>query len=355
MYNTLKYLVKIVILLIIHIFLFCTKNSTNPNDEIVKPEIVYISEFEVPVAGNGYTIYRALTIIDANGDNRRNIFTVNRGNLLYPNYSMICKKIVFVMYSDTSEQSALYLIGVNGNNLLQISEKLSNYFTTAFISPQFLSDGIHIVYTRRVDWDKYEIRKINSETGNDILIADGNFGATIPEITMNDELIISLEDGILYKMSRDGSTLDKITSGNVNASEFYLNKQTNEMVFRCYHPDTHSTNIAKISIDGSGFVDYNFSGQFPRISLDGSRIIYHAMGEAEPSIWIANSDGNNAHVLTSNFTWDSYCQFFPDGNRILFVREVNDYYAIFSCNINGNNIQQLSKIDFMHCWPVFIP
>lgn len=354
MFSKPKYLFKFGMLLLVYIFLFCSKNSTEPNDEIVKPEILYISQYEVPIAENGYQINRALTIIDANGNNRRNIYTVNRGNLIYTNYSAVTKKIVFTMFSDTTGKSALYLIDVYGKNLLQISDELSNEFSTAFISPQFLSDGIHIIYIRRIDWDKYEIRKINSETREDVLIFDGDFGGVPPFITMNDELFFSFEESI-YKISSNGGTIEKIPTRCEKSSVYYLNQQTNELLISCYHSDKGSYKIAKILIDGSGFIEYDFRGQSPRLSSDGGKIIYLAMGTNDPSIWITNSDGSDSHVLTSHFTWDQYCQFFPDDNRILFVREVNDYYAIYSCDIDGNRIKRLSKTDFFQSWPIFIP
>lgn len=112
-------------------------------------------------------------------------------------------------------------------------------------------------------------------------------------------------------------------------------------------------NIAKINLDGTGFVKYNFSRQYPKISPDGNHIIFLAMGNSSPSIWMANADGSNPHIVTSYYTWDDFVQFYPSGEKLLFV-EVRER-AIFSCDLNGNNIQQLSEFDYYQGRPVFKP
>jgi Tol biopolymer transport system component len=112
--------------------------------------------------------------------------------------------------------------------------------------------------------------------------------------------------------------------------------------------------LAKINLDGSGFIKYSFGGQSPRLSPDGRYVIFYAMGKEDPSTWIATSDGSVRRVLTSNFTWDNYTQFFPDGSKILFVRETIRDYAIFSCDLNGGQLVQLSGYDYYDGSPVLI-
>ena len=68
------------------------------------------------------------------------------------------------------------------------------------------------------------------------------------------------------------------------------------------------------------------------------------MGEDHPSIWISNSDGSNSRIVTSYYTWDDFVQFYPCGQKILFVRQKTDR-ALFSCDINGNDLEQLTLFD----------
>jgi len=75
--------------------------------------------------------------------------------------------------------------------------------------------------------------------------------------------------------------------------------------------------IVKIKLDGSNFIKYDFGGQYPKISNDGAHILFLAMGNDKPSIWISNSDGSNTYIVTSNYTWDYFVQFFPSSEKIL--------------------------------------
>jgi Tol biopolymer transport system component len=254
--------------------------------------------------------------------------------------------IIFVMDLDTANSgSAMYKIDADGNNFEQISYSYLNEYHNSFQNPQLLSDDKNIIYFRRIELNEWEIRIFNIETKEDRLIVHGDFNGVYPQINQDGEWIIYWEDGDLFRIHVMIGEIVKITSGNAFGEQFHLNKNTNEIVYRSFNLQNPDMNIAKINLDGTNYLKYAFGGQHPRLSNDGDMIVFNAIGNDEPSIWIADSDGDNLRILTSHYTWDQYAQFFPSDERILFVRSLADI-AIFSCDINGEDMKQLSPFDY---------
>lgn len=87
----------------------------------------------------------------------------------------------------------------------------------------------------------------------------------------------------------------------------------------------------------------------PQYSPDGTKII---LMTAQPPVWqvvIANADGSDRHLLTSQ----SYLEFThpnnvapvwsPDGKQILFLSDRNGKWEFFTMNADGTNVQQVLK------------
>jgi len=321
------------------LFIECADELVDHTEDIEKTEILYIAETFDPVHK------RTLTITDLGGIKKDSIFSVVSGSLAFPTFSPDGMKILFSLQNDTIPL-ALYTIDISGNNLAKVSDSHIDYTYNPYSYSQFLSDGITIIYITRANVDEYQIRKLNTKTNVDELVLSGEFYNIKPEITEDNEWIIFWENFNLYKFGINSGEKIQITNNNVFSERFHLNKKTNELVFRSYDENNPwEMNIAKINLDGSDFIKYNFEGQFPVLSNNGDYIIYNALGNDSTSIWIANSDGTNSRVLISHYTWDSYFQFSPDDDLIVFVRVENDY-AIYSCDINGQNLKRITPFDY---------
>ncbi len=289
-------------------FLSCAKNATsNMAGNIAKPEIMYISYSDSPVRK------QTLTLIDAAGDNRREIFTTDRSVLWDPVFTNDGKSIIFVMHVNFPDTgAAIYKIDVDGENLLRISENQNDDIQTPYRNPQPLPDGKNIVYFKRIGSRDYEIRMLNIPTQEDKLLVSGFFSGVYPEITGDGEWIIFWEDGDLYKYRITGGDKHKLTNGNAFAERFNLNKRTNDIVYRSFNPHgPGEMKIAKINLNGSNYIKYDFSGQFPKLSHDGSRLLFVAVADDKPGIWMANIDGSNVKLVLSHYTWDELVQFIP--------------------------------------------
>jgi TolB protein len=116
-----------------------------------------------------------------------------------------------------------------------------------------------------------------------------------------------------------------------------------------------------IAPDGSSLTELplgvgNFNGD-PAYSPDGKQISFDQdVGKRADGlvhgIFIANSDGTNAHRLTTSFAthegFDTESQWSPDGSTIAFTRVKNERKAaIFTIRVDGTGLTQLTpyKLD----------
>jgi len=349
----LTYLFKTVMFTIIFVtFYSCSKNPTNINksDKIVEPQIVYVKEVYSPIHKE------VLTLVDANGNNMNDLYSVSEGHIWDPIFSNDGDSVLFVMHLDTVDLgTAIYRIDIDGENLIRLSPGYSYENYNPCKKPQILYDGVRIIYLRRADLNDYEIRMLNIENMDDILLISGDFNNLYPEITNDGEWMVYYEKSNLYKYHIASGDTNRITDGNVFSEQFHLNKETEDIVYRSYNPQNPGEfRIAKINLDGSNAIIYNFDGQDPRISADGT-LLFTAMGNGNPSTWISNADGSDVRILYSYHTWDEFIQFYPSGDKVLFIRYLTDR-ALFSCDLNGQNLKQMTPYEeILNSQPNFKP
>lgn len=87
----------------------------------------------------------------------------------------------------------------------------------------------------------------------------------------------------------------------------------------------------------------------PQYSPDGSKIVYVVQQSPTWQIAIANADGSDQHLLTSNDAlWLTHPDnvapvWSPDGSKILFLSNRNGKWEFFTMNADGSNVQQVLK------------
>jgi Tol biopolymer transport system component len=127
--------------------------------------------------------------------------------------------------------------------------------------------------------------------------------------------------------------------------------------------DIYTMNIDATSLKRLTF-DTSFDGT-PAWSPDGKSITFASERDNDPEIYIMNADGSDQKRLTNAKGDDSHPKFSPDGKRIIFcsARSTPDltvdwshqWIEIFSMNINGNDIHQISHFKTVSTFPSYSP
>lgn len=81
--------------------------------------------------------------------------------------------------------------------------------------------------------------------------------------------------------------------------------------------------------------------RFPSISPDGEQVIFSWRGD----LWKASVQGGEAIRLTTHPADDLQSAWSPDGSRIAFNSDRNGYLNLYTMNVDGTNVRQVSDID----------
>lgn len=138
-----------------------------------------------------------------------------------------------------------------------------------------------------------------------------------------------------------------------------------------------SLNVSEISwtpqgkflgVDHFGIVQFNIDGggmnrilslppgtvyqAYPRMSPDGSRIVFQWTSGTGSQIYAVNSDGTSLQQLTNATGSKSYPVWSPDGTRIAFTR-FDGPVSVFTMNADGSDLARVSPgpgQDFIGDW-----
>ena len=102
--------------------------------------------------------------------------------------------------------------------------------------------------------------------------------------------------------------------------------------------------VAMIRPDGSGFRQLTSGANnnaFPSPSPDGKQFVYRTMGEEGQGLRIQNVEGGPATTLTAGY--DTFPVWSPRGDLIVFVRQDQGDFEIFSIRSDGNDLRRLTS------------
>ncbi|MDI6791645.1 MAG: DUF5050 domain-containing protein, partial [bacterium] len=165
-------------------------------------------------------------------------------------------------------------------------------------------------------------------------------------------------DGNIYMMSPDGSNLTPLTSGPAVSSRDQMPYLSSD------HRVVYSSKLIGgyqiwiMNDDGSDTTKLtSFSGgEYPMLSPDGTKIVFHHQGAGNYDIWMMDDDGTNLIQLTNNPADDKNPCFSVDGSKIIFSSKRDGNYEIYIMNIDGSNqINLTNSLGSNESFPNFSP
>lgn len=190
----------------------------------------------------------------------------------------------------------------------------------------------------------------------------------------------------IYAANLDGSGLKKLTANPKYDAEPIISTDGRKIVFGSQREGDFDIYI--MDADGSNqqrLTDrYGYDGG-PWFSPDGSKIVWrawHPQNEAEKAkwrdcmerdyivpfpldIWVMNSDGSGKTRLTSNGATNWAPSWHPDGKRIIFSSNMDDWhedlqrfghnFEIYLINVDGSGLERITYNKIFDSFPMFSP
>jgi TolB protein len=102
--------------------------------------------------------------------------------------------------------------------------------------------------------------------------------------------------------------------------------------------------IAIVNADGSGFQELTSgpdNNAFPSYSPDGNRLVFRSFGKDGQGLRIMNLETRAVSTLTSDY--DNFPLWSPRGDLIMFARQIEGAYDIFTIKPDGTSLKRLTN------------
>ena len=102
--------------------------------------------------------------------------------------------------------------------------------------------------------------------------------------------------------------------------------------------------IAMINADGTGFQELTSGADnnaFPSYSPDGNRLVFRSFGKNGQGLRIMNLENKAVTTLTSDY--DNFPLWSPRGDLIMFARQIEGAYDIFTIKPDGSSLKRLTN------------
>ena len=194
--------------------------------------------------------------------------------------------------------------------------------------PVYSPDGTHIAFTSRTDIYVINVDGTNLRqltTSNSDDDSSGYWYRSVDPVWSPDGTRIA------FTSNRDGD--DEIYTMNIDGTE--IQQLTNNT------EGSHPQQKTDWSPDGVHVAHLDWD---PVWSPDGTRIAFASNRDGDDEIYTINIDGTEIQQLTDNavyLDWDPVWS--PDGTRIAFASNRDGDHEIYTMNANGNDVRQLTK------------
>lgn len=349
------------VLLILTLFR-CKDNITSPPVNFTE-KIVFVSMTDL----HDPTAFPYICSINIDGTNFKQMTTGENYYSVEPAISSQYKRVIYASNKDGNPD--IFSMNLDGSDQINLTGSLDYDF-----SPQVSDSDNLIVFQRHVEnngsYGGPKIFKMGI-TGASItnLTKDSLSFGLLPMINSKYKLIIYTVyvDGIprLCTMDYDGNNRKVLTDSTLyiatNKNDYKISGDEEKITFIASNATTWQQDLFVMNVDGTelrNLTNNSENESFPEFNPANTHIVYDNSGRYGGSrisaIKIISSNGGASTTLVEmeNVSNPIYN---PTGDKILFVAKINGRYDIFSMDINGNNIFNITKSirdDFM---PLFIP
>lgn len=177
----------------------------------------------------------------------------------------------------------------------------------------------------------------------------------------------------IYIMTRDGKNIRRLTNQKYTAEVPIFSPDGKYILFAGYQDDKYINNdLYLMNADGSNLrriIDHPLRDGHAQFSPDGKKIIFNSQRDDEGVMKYKNYELYEMEIstgttkrITNYADWDTYPSYSPDGTKILWRRILTDstnprgYNSeVFSMNIDGTNVQNLSNHEAFDGYPEWSP
>jgi serine/threonine protein kinase/Tol biopolymer transport system component len=268
------------------------------------------------------------------------------------------QRILFVRYGEAMQILSANASDGGDERVVHTGER-----DDLFRDPQFSSDGQKIYFSKRKAVDgktSWSLVEIPVAGGAERVILDSG-GKRIGELAVlkngkgilinrTDEIsnlqqlyFVSLPDGAEQRITNDLNSYQGISVSSDGKTLAATQNLTSRDIWVGTSPDA----LRRVTAESNVFSNAAFAP-------DG-RIVYDALDNNRPDIWIMNADGTGAQQLTPNDSFNSEPQVTPDGRFIVFSSDRTGESKIWRMNTDGSNPQLLTNVAGPAFSPVVAP
>jgi eukaryotic-like serine/threonine-protein kinase len=269
------------------------------------------------------------------------------------------KQLAFVRGSSTGER-ALMLATIAGTDERKLASRMG-YESFSFGGPAWSPDGKAIVcgaaYTLEterfvtlvaVDVENGSIRVLTPHKwkaiGRITWLQDGKgIVFTAAELSSGSTSQLWYMDHSTGEVSRISKDLQDYHGASITSdARTLITKQSKTVSSLWIAPNNDAERAsAIISYNDDGLdTAYYFRTRFSWMP-DG-RIIYTAMANGIPSLWVMSATGTDNRQLTTNKTVSTFPSITPDARKIVFVAENSGFANVWTMDLDGGNVKQLT-------------
>jgi len=222
-------------------------------------------------------------------------------------------------------------------------------------SPSPAPDGRRMVYIVAIA-GREQLFVANLDASNPVQITHDDYDHEDPAWSPDGKKIafVSMKDHgeIVAMMDPDGTHVEALTSKTVRAIHPNWSPDGTKLAYctddDLQPPKKNESDIYAIDLKTRRATKLVSGGinTYPAFSPDGKHLAFRKiLGELNSEIFVASSDGSDAHNITNHPAFDGWPSWSPGGSQIAFASNRFSSYEIFVMKPDGSDVQLVANTD----------